>query len=131
MPVRGNGGAFIERNLHLEAAQALGIGNALDTREMEDGLPEMHATRSNRDWTRRAAAVAKPHLRQSRQSLRKVGQDFGGYLATPAPGPQDASHGQSREEFRSHYSRISSVKRFLSFIPAAPRMVRIDFAVRP
>src|SRR5678815_616467 len=36
-----------------------------------------------------------------------------------------------RQYLSEHYSRISNVNRFLSFMPAAPRIVRIDRAVLP
>ena len=75
--------------------------------------------------------TAKPYFAQLVSRCGKIGQDFGGHFAATSPGPQNARQGQAREGFGGHYSRISSVKRFLSFIPAAPRMVRIDFAVRP
>src|SRR5437588_12329686 len=73
----------------------------------------------------------EPNLSQLREPLGEIRQDFGGHLAAPAPRPQDTRERQQRRWFQAHYSRISSVRRFLSFIPAAPRMVRMDFAVRP
>jgi len=49
------------------------------------------------------------------------------------PGRAGWVEGSNRPPVRPFlfYSRISSVKRFFSFIPAAPRMVRIERAVRP
>ena len=63
------------------------------------------------------------------RSVRSVAK----YLAPVAPTAHDASQ---RDELLVHatplaYSRISSVYRFLTFMPAAPSNARIDFAVRP
>src|SRR5271154_2225151 len=91
----------------------------------------MHAAGNNGDETRRLAAVREPRLFESDQPFGKIGEDFGSHLATPPPRAHDSRNGETGEGFGGHYSRISSVNRFLSFIPAAPRMVRMDFAVRP
>src|SRR5580704_3066134 len=100
---------------------------------MQDGLAEVDAAGTNRDRARSQTrpAIAELGAFELSQALREISENLGGNLAAAAPGAQNARQGQNRGGFAGHYSRISSVKRFLSFIPAAPRMVRIDFAVRP
>src|SRR5580704_13327985 len=71
---------------------------------------------------------------QAGETIGKIGEDFGSYFAANSVRAQKARYRDavgSRRLFGRHYSRISSVKRFFNFIPAAPSRVRMDLAVRP
>src|ERR1035438_8256706 len=78
-----------------------------------------------------ALAVSKQeHFFQSLEAFRLGTQANRGDLAAIAPGLAQQGHGDPARG-RLVHSRISSVNRRFSFIPAAPRIVRMERAVRP
>jgi hypothetical protein len=50
----------------------------------------MHSAGNNLGGTGSASFACKPNLSQASQPLREIRQDFGGHLAAPAPGAQNA-----------------------------------------
>src|SRR6266568_4389692 len=76
-------------------------------------------------------AVPQEYFAEFCQPFGKVGEDFRGHFAAGSARTQDSRECHAGWGFGGHYSRISSVRRFLTFIPAAPRIVRMDLAVRP
>src|SRR6184192_1138092 len=80
-------------------------------------------------------------------ALREIGEYFGGHFPLIASRTKDARHQDPSWSVWAHKcclknrgfevtaqyqsSRISSVKRFFNFIPAAPKSVRTALAVRP
>src|SRR5206468_3069924 len=73
------------------------------------------------------------HLAQLSSASRLVAVDLGQKLAAISPRPAKPAHRDPLRilVLRRRYSKISSVNRRFSFIPAAPSNVRIDRAVRP
>src|SRR5712692_6383496 len=120
-----------EWNLHLEPAELLGVGNFETTFEVEDRLVLVQPAGADGHGPRRGSAVREVSLAKSFQAFGEVGEDLRGHFAATPVRTQDPRQGHSRKTFGGHYSRISKVRRFFNFIPAAPRMVRMDFAVRP
>src|SRR5579863_7573306 len=119
------------------------LGRAAGTLEVR--LTEfLEALRKVRQNLRRDLAAAALRSRDPRHSQElilivawvclQVSDVFSGGRGTPMPTPRvrppivDSYLKLTRLLV---YSRISSVKRFFSFIPAAPRIVRMERAVRP
>src|SRR5262249_61933900 len=102
---------------------------------MKDDLLLVQPTGADGDAARLAPATCEVGFAQGRQAFGKVGEDLGCHFAPAAVRADNARQGNAHEtpfrEVGGHYSRISKVRRFLNFIPAAPRMVRMDLAVRP
>src|SRR3989442_11218019 len=63
--------------------------------------------------------------------MGEIGENLCGHFTASPTRTQNPREGYAHKRIAAHYSRISSVRRFFSFIPAAPRIVRMDFAVRP
>src|SRR5262249_25563786 len=116
-----------------QPAQFFRVVDASHALEKKNGLAEMNAAGNHTRFARRGVSVAssEPHFFPRREARGKIGENFGGDFAAPAPWAQNSRQSQRCRQFVRHYSRISRVYRFRNFIPAAPRMVRIDLAVRP
>src|SRR5258708_22616153 len=70
-------------------------------------------------------------LAQLRQPLRKIRQQLRRHFALVSTRAKDVRNCHPLLGFAAHSSRISSVKRLRTFIPAAPSSVRTALAVRP
>ena len=79
--------------------------------------------------------VAKPEPNAVGQPLWKIGDDIDQEIAVDAVRLARTAHDQPVAAFiargRGHYSRISSTKRFWTFMPAAASRVLMARAVRP
>src|SRR4029077_9368324 len=120
--------ALGQRNLHLQADEFFRVVDGIRAFKMKDGLVLVQPAGTDRNAARLAMAIPEFNRRETREALRKVGEDFGGDFSNAAARAQDARQGDARGDRvvrGRHYSRISSVKRFFSFIPPAPRMVRM------
>src|SRR5258705_493941 len=80
-----------------------------------------------------ALGLAQENLQAGGKSRGKIGEQLGQNFALVAARTNDARNQHPALLFNGgiQSSSISSVKRLCSFIPAAPRSVRIALAVRP
>src|SRR5579864_855054 len=120
-------------NPNFSALQQLGLGNRIHAAELEHPaaavLPDSFHFYPARPYGR--FFTEQKNLAQPLKSFRLAGEGNRGQLAAVSPSPPQPGDSHPLAVFRETHSRISSVKRRFSFIPAAPRMVRMDRAVRP
>jgi len=62
--------------------------------------------------------VCQPNLSHLGEPLREIRQDFGGYLAVPAPGTQNAREGYRLERFWEHLLENLKRQALLEFHPS-------------
>jgi hypothetical protein len=111
---------FAERNLHLEPAQTFSVRNRLNFVEVKNSLAEMYAAGNDLGGTRSAALACQPSLSHPGEPLGKIRQDFGGYLAVPAPGTQNARKGNRGKRFWEHLLENLKRQALLEFHPSRP-----------
>src|ERR1700675_157028 len=128
--------AVRNRDQHLKPAKLFGGVNRSASFEMENPVfrviavhPEILQT----DRSRIALRATEINLQTGRKSRGKIGEKFGQNFAFIAARTNDARNLHPALLFSGGFqsSSISSVKRLCSFIPAAPRSVRMALAVRP
>src|SRR5882724_11727105 len=121
---------------HLQPAQLLGIVNGGASDKMKNPMFRViavHPEILQADRSRFVLGLAEENLQAGRKSSGKIGEQFGQYFTFIAARTNDARdlHPALLFSGRFQSSSISSVKRLRSFIPAAPRSVRMALAVRP
>src|SRR5713101_7594444 len=122
--------SFTARYLHLIVGQRLGFVDGIDAAKLEDHVAFVQPVLFQFELSPLPVLAQQKEAPLFGKALRKIGVKFGGNFAAPSLRFEDA---RNRDKLfaDTRYSRISSVNRFCSFMPAAPRMVRMERAVRP
>src|SRR6266403_1344298 len=121
---------------HLQPAQLLGSVNGGASVKMKNPIFRViavHPEILQADRSRFVLGLAEENLQAGRKSRGKIGEQFGQNFTFVAARTNDARNLHPALVFSGRFqsSSISSVKRLRSFIPAAPRSVRMALAVRP
>jgi hypothetical protein len=104
----GKRNALFERKQHLEPAEFLGFGDAIDSFKMKNRLATMilaqpagfqrHTPRLHL-----AFGVSDKNFLQSREAFRKIGEEFSGDFALIAARPKDARNQDPAWSFRAQW----------------------------
>src|SRR5262245_27801082 len=128
---------LLARDSDFRSTPALRVRHRIDTPKLEQQRPGRCTHRLHLHLPRRQTAAAEQiHPVQALKTLLMIAERDGYKVATQTPCARQ--HGDRNPvgillliSRRNRYSKISRVKRRLSFMPAAPRIVRIERAVRP
>src|SRR5581483_9266243 len=119
--------SLFEGNSDFGAREGFGVGDGIHAAEFEDQRLHVEPNFFHRITPALAEQV---HFPQCLEALRFAAHRKRRDFSAVAPGFAQNGNRDPSGLGQAH-SRISSVKRRFSFIPAAPRMVRIERAVRP
>jgi len=78
----------------------------------------MYAAGDDLGRARSTVFVCQPNLSHLSKPLREIRQDFGCYLAVPAPGTQNAREGYRHERFWEHLLENLKRQALLEFHPS-------------
>src|SRR5262249_8668101 len=122
-----------QRNPHFGMFQHLGIGNRIHAAELENPYASVlpHPFHLEPASTHGLCLAEQENFAELLKSFRPAAERDRGQPSAISPRPPQAGNGHPLVFFLKTHSRISSVNRRFNFIPAAPRMVRIERAVRP
>src|SRR5215471_10352360 len=122
-----------QRNPHFGMFQRLGIGNRIHAAELENPYASVlpHRFHLEPAGTHGLCLAEQENFAELLKSFRPAAERDRGQPSAISPRPPQAGNSHPLVFFLKTHSRISSVNRRFNFIPAAPRIVRMERAVRP